>query len=151
MVDERRKSLRIRDLYETVLNRAHFLEAPDQALLEQVIGRGVRPIEVAKVAGLSTRTVQRRVRLLTRRLLDPRVEYVLRHYHQWPAPLSQIALGVWARQWTLRKTADRLGLSLHQVRQHVAAVRGLIDAGLPRRRRIRRIPRNQPIADLAQA
>lgn len=139
MVDERRKSMEVRDLYDAVLNRAHFLDPPDQALLEQVLGRGVRPIEVAKVAGFSTRTVQRRVRQLTRRLLDARVEYVLRHYHQWPSPLPQIALAVWARQWTLRQTADRMNLSLHQVRQHVAAVRGLIDAGLPRRRRPRRI------------
>ena len=117
MVDDKRKSMEIRDLYETVLNRAHFLDAPDQALLEQVLGRGVRPIEVAKVAGLSTRTVQRRVRQLTRRLLDPRVEHVLRNYHQWPSPLSQIALAVWARQWSLRTTADRHTLSRNNVRE----------------------------------
>jgi len=143
MVDEGRKASDVRDLYETVLVRAKFLDPRDRALLDQVLGRGVRPYEVAKVAELSTRAVQRRVRLLIRRLLDPGVEYVIRHYHQWPRDVADVAIAVWVKRWSMRRTADHFDLSLHRVRQHVEATRGLISAG--RNKSKRRPFRHAPV------
>lgn len=136
MIAEHRNARGVRDLCEDVLRRAEFLDAADRALLDQVLGHAVKPREVAVVAGRSTRTIQRRVALLCRRLTDPKVMYVLRHHHKWAKPMAQVGLAVWVRRWTLRRTAGHLGLSLHHVRRHVEAVRSLIqhDVAPPRRR-----------------
>lgn len=138
MIADHRNTLETRELSETLLNRAQFLEPADRALLEQVLEKGVRPRDIARVAGTSTRTIQRRVRNLMRRLADPDVLYVLRQHRGWSAPLRQVALALWVRRRTLRQTAAELGLSLHRVRQHAAAVRGLIEQG--------RAPQNGPPA-----
>ena len=128
MVTEMRDKLGVREMSERILGRAEYLEPADRALLEQVLERGVPPRQIAVLSGVSTRTVQRRVRNLMRRLTDPRVVCVLGEHRKWDRPTRAVALGVWVRGWTLRQTAARLGLTLHNVRQHVLTVRGRIDA-----------------------
>ena len=117
-----------RELAERVLMRSAWVDGPDRELLEQVLGRGVRPRSVAAVSGVSVRTVQRRVAGLVKRLTDGDVEVVLRRHGQWPAETSSVALAVWVRGKTLRETAGELGMSLHRVRQEVQLVRGLLAA-----------------------
>jgi DNA-directed RNA polymerase specialized sigma24 family protein len=133
MVTDRRNKLDVREMSERILNRAEFLDPEDRALLEQVLERGVPPREIAVLSGRSTRSVQRRVRNLMRRLADPGVVCVLREHRRWERPTGAVALAVWVRGWTLRHTAERLGLSLHRVRQQVATVRGRIEARLAER------------------
>lgn len=126
MIAEHRRHLEVRDLAETVLRRAEFLDANERALLEQVLGKGVRPRDIAAVAGCPTRKVQRQVRAITRRLTDPAVVHVLRHRAQWDRLTAEVATAVWVRGWTYRDTAEHLGISLHRVRQKVEAVRGIL-------------------------
>lgn len=126
MIAEQRRQRNVRDMAEMVLRRAELLDTADRALLEQVLGRGVAPRDVAAVKGVSTRTVQRRVRALTRRLTDPQVLHVMRHRGQWEKLTAEVATAVWIRRWTLRRTAKELGVSLHRVRQRVEAVKGVL-------------------------
>lgn len=122
-IDNNRES---RDLAETVLNRSDLLEERDRALLNQVLGRGVKPHEIAAISGVSTRTVQRQVKTLVDRLLDREVLFVMRHCRYWSRPLATVAVMVWVRSWSQRQTADTMGVSLHAVRQYVQAVRVLM-------------------------
>lgn len=122
----------LREASEVLLGRAVFLPASDRALLEQVYDRGVKPRQIAAVTGESTRAVQRRVRILVRRLCDPQVVAVLRHHRQWDRTTARVAIAYWVHRRTLHETAHDLKLTLHQVRQQLQLVRGLLiaaDAG----------------------
>ena len=130
MITKSRSLLPHRKLCEQVLNRAGFLPAADQALLEHVLARGVLPREIARLEGggdARVRAIQERVRSLVRRLLHPDVVCVIRHHEQWPEDLRQTALALWVRGETLRDNARSRGLTIYRVRQHVQAIRALID------------------------
>lgn len=116
-----------RQLAEQVLIRSAYLDPADRALLQQVLDKQVRCADVAVVAGRSTRTVQRRVAAMIRRLTDPAVVHILRHHRRWDPITAEVALAVCVRRWTLRQTADHLDLSLHQVRQHIERVKTLVE------------------------
>ncbi len=118
-----------RELADRVLMRSAWVDPPERELLEQVLGRGVRPESIAAVSGVSTRTIQRRVASLVKRLTHPDVEMVLRRHGRWAPKTSSVALAIWVRKRTLRDTSMELGLSLHEVRQQVQLVRGLLTAG----------------------
>lgn len=117
-----------RDLSDLLLLRCAWLDEADRELIEQVVGRGVRPSSIAAVTGVTPRAVQRRVTKLVDRLTDAEVLMVLRQHGRWPATTSSVALAVWVRGRTLRQVADELGLTLHEVRQHVQRTRGLLAA-----------------------
>ncbi len=113
---------------EQVLMRAEYLDQPDRALLDQVLARGVQPRQIAAVTGCTTRSVQRKVRRLIMHLTDPTVLHILRHHHQWDTATGRVALCVFVRRFTLRRTVEQLDLSLHEVRQCVQKVRGHLEA-----------------------
>ncbi|MEX2672541.1 MAG: hypothetical protein WD294_10565 [Phycisphaeraceae bacterium] len=128
MIVEQRRHVEVRDLAEEVLQRAELLDAADRALIEQVLGKGVLPREVAVVTGVSTRCIQRRFRSLIQRLSDPKVLHIMRHRKQWDKLTADVATGVWIKGWSLRHTASQLGVSLHRIRQRVQTVRGILTA-----------------------
>lgn len=108
--------------------RAAWLAPSDRQLVEQVIGRGVRPSSIAAVQGVSSRVVQRRLARLIDRLTDEEALVVMRTHDRWPAKTASVALSVWVRGRSQRQAARELGLSLHDVRKHVHIVRGLLAA-----------------------
>lgn len=137
MISTRRKLLANRALADQVRERAAYLHEPDRILVEQVIFNDVRPRELSVLTGLTPRGIQRRVRILVRRLRHPEVLFVLREHPHWPDEMSDVALAVWVRGDRLRDVAKQMELSLHAVRQHVENIRGLIGDsvfGRPRRR-----------------
>jgi DNA-directed RNA polymerase specialized sigma24 family protein len=140
-----------RDWADTVLMRACWLDAAERALVEQVVGKGVRPHEIAAVSGRSLRTVQRQLNRVIERLMDKEVEHILRAHGDWDAMASSVALAVWVQGCTLRDTARRLGISLHQVRQQVQVVRGLLAADQAGRRRWRRAGSRWAASDTREA
>ncbi len=124
----RAKSVKARQWAETVLTRAVWLDEPDRNLLEQVIGRGVEPHNIARVAGVTCRAVQRRLNVLSKRLTDPQAVLVMRYHDDWPVPLGHIALDVWVRRRPYRNIARELNMTYYQVRQYVQQIRGMIEA-----------------------
>ncbi len=113
---------------ERVLMRASWLAPADRALVEQVLQRGVRPHQIAAIAGVTTRTIQRRLARLIDRLTDPDCEFILRHHRQWDKPAGDVAIAIWIRGLTFRQTAEQLGMTLHNVRQQVQMIRGYLQA-----------------------
>lgn len=113
---------------ERVLMRASWLAPADRALVEQVLQRGVRPHQIAAIAGVTTRTIQRRLARLIQRLTDPDCEFILRHHRQWDKSAAEVAIAIWIRGLTFRQAADQLGMTLHGVRQQVQMIRGYLQA-----------------------
>lgn len=117
-----------REMCETLLNRASFLDKHDQALLVQVLERGSTATEIAELMGKPARNIQKKIKCLMERLADPEVVKVMRHYHEWDELTGRVALCVWVKKWTLRDTAKHLETTLHDVRQRQTAVRTLLRA-----------------------
>lgn len=115
---------------EEVLARAEWLDADEAGVLRQVLGQGVLPRDVAAVAGRPTRAIQRLVRSLIFRLSDPEVVCALRHQNDWPPDVARVALYLFVRNRTMKKTAEALNLTFHEVRQHAQAAKALITAEL---------------------
>jgi len=116
-----------RALAERVLSRADWVDEPDRRLLEQVIGRGAPPREIAPLMNCSTRTVQRRVRRLVQRLTDPTVLTVMRRSRRWPRATREVARRFYVRRHTLRKIAGDTGMTLHEVRTELNRARGAMN------------------------
>jgi hypothetical protein len=121
-----RTDRRAREWAEMIVARAQWLDEAECRLLEQVVGQGVRPREIAAVSEVQTRAIQRRVNGLIGRLTDPQVVAVLRCHGEWPAPLGAVALAIWVRKRSYRQTARDLDLTLHQVRRAVEQTKGLL-------------------------
>ncbi len=113
---------------DRVLMRADWLDPAERALVVQVLANGVSPADVAAVAGVTRRSVQRRVRAVSQRLISPLATAVLQGQGRWDRTTASAALNVWVRGCTMRETGRRLSLSLHEVRQHLQMARGLIEA-----------------------
>lgn len=111
---------------EQLLNRADWLDSTDRALLHAVLARGVSTASLAEVAGVSQRTIQRRVAQLRDRLNDPSVLAVLRRHPLWPARTAAVAMSVVVRGRTYHQAAHELGLTYHTVRQQMQQVRALV-------------------------
>lgn len=122
------------ELADVVLRRSEWLEPGDRALLEQVFGRGGRARELAAMLQVSPRTVQRRIRQLVRRLTDPRVLVVMRRHGRWEQVIGSVAVAHFIRGLTFRQIAEERGLTLHDVRQQIQFVRGLIAAEMAKER-----------------
>jgi len=126
MIATTRKSTDRNEQIQTLLERAYWLDSADQALLGAVYERGIPTRALAEAAGVSPRTIQRRVGRLVERLKDPTVLIVLRDHTRWPGMTGEVALAVMVRGRTLRAAADELGLSLHEVRQLMQQAHALI-------------------------
>ena len=108
-----------RDRVEQLLFWAAYLPEEDRLLLEQVYQHGQRISEVAKLMKVRPRALQRRVQRLVQRLADKRFRFVARHLDLLPRELRGVAKLRVLEGRSLRSTAARSGLSLHQVRQRL--------------------------------
>ncbi len=117
-----------RDHAERVLALAEHLSEPDRLLVEQVYRHGLPAAEVARLMGVPPRTMQRRLAALVRRTADPLFRFVAGHLDLIPEPARTPARRHFLQGQPLREIAQRLGLTLHQVRQHTEAVRTLAQA-----------------------
>ena len=115
-----------REICETIIYRSRYLDHEDQVLLKQVLERGASAAEIARMMGFHARIIQRRVRRLIMRLADPNVVNIIRNHRKWDEMTADVALAVWVRKWTLRKTAEVLKISLHKVRQRIVVVKTLL-------------------------
>jgi hypothetical protein len=111
-----------------LLQRASLLDESDRLLVKQVLDRGARIGHLARVGGRSPRALQRHVRRILLRLADPRTVHLMNQSHKWTPLYRAVALRVWVRGHSLRKTATELDLSYHDVRRCAAIARGMLEA-----------------------
>ena len=112
-------------LNDTLLDRAVWLDPADRTLVELVFREGRTLREIAALLDERPRAVQRRLRRLAERLLDPLTAFVAVHAPGWPATRQRVAVACVIEGRSMREAAQRLDLSLHTVRRHLAVVREL--------------------------
>lgn len=112
-------------LHDTLLERAPWLAPGDRTLIELVFREGRTLREIASLLDQPPPAIRRRLRRIATRLLDPLTAYVAAHADTWPPTRRRIAVACVLQGLSMREAAQRLGLSLHTVRRHMAAVREL--------------------------
>lgn len=115
-----------------VARLAHWLEPPDRGLIQSVYRDGVSIESAAAVLGMTPASTRRRVHRLWLRLIDPEFAWVVERMHGWDPTRRAIALACLVHGLSLRHTAARLGLTMHIVRSHVAAVHAAYELESPR-------------------
>lgn len=119
-----RRQQRRREI-EDLLELADHLDQRDRLLVQQVYQYGVSLAALAQLTGRSPKAVRGRIRKLMQRMRSPVFGYVVLQGEALPARTRQVAQEVVVRCRSLRATAAYLGLSLHAVREQMAAVRAL--------------------------
>lgn len=127
-VDLRRR--RTRSQAEALTERAQHLAPPERRLIEDLFDSGRPCSTIASELGRDARAIRREARDITRRLLDPRFEFVTAHADAWRPTRQRIALSLYVHGRGLRKTARELGVTLYSVRRHRDAIEALFEARL---------------------
>ncbi|MEO1583684.1 MAG: helix-turn-helix domain-containing protein [Planctomycetota bacterium] len=125
-MDLRRRRSRLQADHLT--RRAEVLKAPERRLIHDLFDAGRACSQIAAELGRDARTVRREVRGITRRLLDPRFDFVLARSERWRPTRRRVAQSVYIHGNGLRETARELGLSLYCVRRHRDAIEALFEA-----------------------
>jgi len=115
-------------LVDLILMRAEYLAQSERALLEAYYRRGVDAADLALLEGKPARSIRRRVRSLSARVLDDLFVYVMRSIDRFGPTRQRIARGVYLQGTSRRAIAQQLGLSLHTVRRHCDAIEELARA-----------------------
>lgn len=126
-VDRRQRRAWRRDDHAELLRLATLLPLDDQRLVRWVLESGRPLTELASVSGMPLRRIQRRLKRILERMLTPEFRFVGRLVESdsaasrtWPptsADRVQIVRCVFVGGWTLRQTAERLGVPLSLVRR----------------------------------
>lgn len=112
-------------LVELILMRSESLLPADRALLDAYYARGVGAEDLARINGSAPRTIRRRVRTLSERVLDDAFVYVMRGIDRFAGTRRQVAKEVFLHGRSRREAARIIGLSLHTVRRHCNAIEEL--------------------------
>ena len=109
-----------------VAGRAELLGRTDRDLLLAIwVHRGSADL-MARLAGCHVQTIRRRARKLIRRIHSPAFLAAARALPLLPANQVQIARLHFCQGLSLRQTARRADLSLHEVRCQVHEIRGAL-------------------------
>lgn len=112
---------------ETLLGMAESLSPGDRALIRSMYDRGMSAAELARAAGVGAQGIRRRIRRLMDRMADPMFRYVLHSKQHWPRARMRVAEMIFLQGAGQRETAAALSMSLHNVRQHAAAVQAMYE------------------------
>lgn len=105
-----------------VVRLAHWLEPADRGLVQSVYRDGVSIDAAAAVLAITPHAARRRVHRLWVRLIDPEFAWVVERLHGWEHTRRAVAMARVVHGLSLRHAAQRLGLSMHAVRLHTAAI-----------------------------
>lgn len=147
--DQDRRQTR-RDRIERILDYADHLAPADRDLLWGIYDRGMTAAALARAARRNPRQVQHRVRVLTRRLASPVFQFVLRNSHRWPSKRRRVADAIVLKGATQRRTAARLGMTIHSVRREIDRTRFQLELEQPQPLAASRSPGNHEPAPYHQ-
>jgi DNA-directed RNA polymerase specialized sigma24 family protein len=123
--DLRRK--RRREVVDRIVEGSVWLTPADRALVLAYYRDGQRATEIARLANEPVRALRRRLRRAVRRVLSPEFAFVVEAHAGWSPTRRRVARACVLEGWSQRETSERLGLSLHTVRRHHDAVRGMFE------------------------
>jgi DNA-directed RNA polymerase specialized sigma24 family protein len=124
--DLRRK--RQREIVERMLERASCLPPPDLALLRAAYEDGRSAVELALLLGHDPRSLRRKLKRLSARVMSPEFLFVLRHRERWSPLRRKVATACILHGQSQRSAAQTLKLSLHTVRRNHLAVLAMYEA-----------------------
>lgn len=124
-LDLRRRSAR--DRADTIIERARWCLPDDRALLNAIYADGLSVADAARLRNTTPRTLRRRVRLTTERILSRRFEFVLRSRDDWPPVRRRIATACILQGRTHREAALHLRISIYNVRKHMQVITALFE------------------------
>jgi DNA-directed RNA polymerase specialized sigma24 family protein len=123
-----------RDVAQRLVERAAHLPAPDRCLVEGVFRDGRSIAELAELwpenpkSGRGARALRRRLHRLIERLNSPGFLLVAECRERWGPTRRRVATACILHGLSHREAADSLGISLHTVRRHFAAVIAITEA-----------------------
>ena len=112
-----------RELSERVLDKSIHLPTGDRVLVEQLLRYGFSIREIARLTEKSPSSVSRRMKSVMKRMDDPMFEFVVNRSDFIPRESRVTARLVYVEGFSLRESARKLGVSLHEIRKRVARVR----------------------------
>lgn len=113
---------------ETVLHRSEWLSPGDRQLIRSIYGDGHAVSSLAPMLRTREQSLRRRVRKLLERINSRRFAFVAVRLNHWPATRKRVASSMVLQGQSLRETADRLGMSLYNVRRHYDVINALFEA-----------------------
>lgn len=117
---------------DQVVRLAHWLEPAERGLIQSVYRDGVSIESAAAMIGMTPASTRRRVHRLWLRLTDPEFAWVVERIHGWEPTRRAVALACLVHGLSLRHASARLGLTMHIVRSHAAAVHAAYELETPR-------------------
>ena len=119
---------------ERLLALIDFLPPGDRELMRAVFADGRSAASIARMAGRSPLVVQRRIAGLLDRIESTEFAVVVMHADGWPDRRAAIARTCIVEGLSTRTAARRLGISVHQVRLEMVAIRSLAASIVAERR-----------------
>ena len=115
-----------RELREVILHRADLLKPSEQVLCQCILDRGCKFSEIAALTDRSTRSVQRQLAAIMKRLTSNTTELILSLQHSWTDEMKTVAVMYFITGLTLREIADVMDTSLHYIRLKTRLIDGLL-------------------------
>jgi predicted DNA-binding protein YlxM (UPF0122 family) len=108
--------------------RVHLLTGRDRLLMTMYLERGNSIRQIARVAGVADTVIARRIRKLTKRLLDGEYIMCLRNQSKFTRTEMAIARDYFLLGLSIKKTALKHRLTYYRARETVRRIRHLIAA-----------------------
>lgn len=119
---------RTSDLVRAVAKHADHLPPKERALIQQVFVDGTPINRLAQTRGEEPRRLARRVKSITKRLLDPRFKYVTENKAAWRPTRQRVASACIVEGLSMREASEKLKLSPYTIRKHREAIDAMFES-----------------------
>ncbi|GAB5497495.1 MAG: hypothetical protein Phyf2KO_25750 [Phycisphaerales bacterium] len=116
------------DLIRTVAQQADHLPPKDRALITQIFVDGIPINRLAQNSGEEPRRLARRVKSITKRMLDPRFKYVTENKAAWRPTRQRVAAACIVEGLSMREASEKLKLSPYTIRKHREAIDAMFES-----------------------
>jgi len=111
---------------DLVRSRLDLLAGKDKVLMEMYWEHGHGFREIARVAGINEASMARRIRRLTKRLINGEYIICLRNRSKFSEAEMAIAKDYFLLGLSMKKVAGKQGWSYYRVRQTLQQIRGVV-------------------------
>lgn len=118
-----------REAVDAVRSRITLLEGRDRLIMKMYYENGVSATQIAALMGVSTSTVSRRIKTLSRRLVGDKYQNCTRNSHRLSSEELEIARDHFIRGLSLRSIAAEQGCSFYRIREIVRKIKLLGEIG----------------------
>jgi len=113
-----------RDMVEVLRRRVELLRGKDRLMMKMYLENGNTVSQLARLAGVNQSSVYRRIRRLTKRLIDGEYIRCLKSGHEFSRLELEIAREHFLDGKTYKEIAERIGCTCYRVNKIVRSIRG---------------------------